>query len=185
MALAPTIETDRLLLRRWLDSDLKPFAAMNADVRVMEYFPNPLTSVESDALANKIIQHFDERDFGLWAVAIKDVDDFAGFIGLSTPQFEAHFTPCVEIGWRLAANHWKCGYATEGALAVLEFAFQVTKLDEVVSMTSVKNQRSRRVMERIGMTYSSSDDFDHPMLPEGHKLSRHVLYRMAREEGQP
>ena len=181
MAFAPTIETERLLLRRWLDSDFEPFAVMNADSRVMEYFPNTLSINESEALAKRIIQHFDEHDFGLWAVEIKDVNDFAGFIGLSTPQFEAHFTPCVEIGWRLDANHWGCGYATEGALAALEFAFQIAKLNEIVAITTVKNQRSRRVMERAGMTHSPSDDFDHPMLPGGHALSRHVLYRMANE----
>ena len=179
----PTIETDRLLLRQWLDSDLEPFAAMNADLRVMEYYPNTLTNNESDELAKRIIQHFDEHEFGLWAVEIKDLEHFAGFIGLSTPRFEAHFTPCVEIGWRLAGNHWGNGYATEGALAALKFAFEIAELNEIVSMTSAINQRSRRVMERIGMTHSPSDDFDHPMLPEGHALSRHVLYRIANEAG--
>ena len=183
MAFAPTIETERLSLRRWRDSDLKPFAAMNADPCVMEYFPGTLSAHESDALTERIVEHFDEHDFGLWAVEVKGVADFAGFIGLSIPSFEAHFTPCVEIGWRLACNHWGHGYATEGARATLDFAFQVVKLDEVVSMTSVQNQRSRGVMERVGMIHSPDDDFNHPNLPTGHALSRHVLYRIAHEEG--
>ena len=181
MAIAPTIETERLRLRRWRESDLKPFAAMSADARVMEYFPNTLSADESNALAERIAKDFDEQDFGLWAVEVQSVGHFAGFIGLSVPSFEAHFTPCVEIGWRLAANHWGHGYATEGARAALDFAFQVIQLDEVVSMTSVKNKRSRRVMERLGMTHSPNDDFNHPNLPAGHSLSRHVLCRIARE----
>lgn len=182
MALALTIETERLMLRRWCDSDLNPFAVMNADSRAMKYFPNTLPADESDAHARRIAEHFDEHGFGLWAVEIKNVCDFAGFIGLSIPQFEAHFTPCVEIGWRLAAKHWGSGYATEGARAVLEFGFETANLDEIVSMTSVQNQPSRRVMEKIGMSHSTSDDFDHPKLPADHTLSRHVLYRIARTQ---
>ena len=145
----------------------------------MEYFPGTLTSDESDALSRRIADHFDVHDFGLWAVQIKDICQFAGFIGLSIPQFDAHFTPCVEIGWRLAASYWGRGYATEGALKVLDFAFDIARLDEVVSMTAVGNLRSRRVMERIGMTYLPADEFDHPMLPLNHTLRRHVLYRMS------
>ena len=179
MAFDPSIETERLLLRRWLDSDFKPFAAMNADPRVMEFFPKALTRQESDALAERIILHFQEHDFGLWAVQIKGGCQFAGFIGLSKPRFEAHFTPCVEIGWRLAVDHWGKGYATEGAKAALEFAFQIAQLSEVVSLTAVVNERSQRVMQRIGMHHSPADDFDHPLLPQGHVLSRHVLYRKA------
>lgn len=179
MAIEPAIETNRLKLRRWRDSDLESFAELNADPRVMEYFPNTLSTRESDALAERIVNHFAEHEFGLWAVEVKNDADFVGFIGLSIPSFEAHFTPCVEIGWRLAANYWGHGYATEGARAALELAFQTMKLDEVVSMTSVQNQRSRRVMERIGMTHSRNDYFDHPNLPSDHALSRHVLYRIA------
>ncbi len=152
---------------------------MNADPRVMEYFPDTLTRQESDALANRIIRHFKEHDFGLWAVEVKGVTQFAGFIGLSVPQFDAHFTPCVEIGWRLAHQHWGQGYATEGACAVTEFAFQIAGLKQIVSMTSRGNLRSRRVMERIGMTHSPRDDFEHPMLLESHPLRCHVLYRMT------
>jgi len=170
-----------LRLRRWQSGDLEPFAAMNADERVMEFFPGLLSRQESDALAARIQQHFAERGFGLWAVEIPGVTPFAGIIGLSTPRFIAHFTPCVEIGWRLAAEYWGCGFATEGARAALDFAFQLLRLAEVVSMTAHCNLRSRRVMEKIGMTWTPDDDFDHPLLPPGHRLTRHALYRAKRE----
>lgn len=150
---------------------------MNADPCVMEFFQKCATRDESDAMAARIQKHFDEKGFGLWAVEVPGVAPFAGFIGLYTPTFEAHFTPCVEIGWRLAVPFWGLGYATEGAAAVLRFAFEVLHLPEVVSMTAVINERSWRVMERLGMTRSPADDFDHPLVPEGHRLQRHVLYR--------
>ena len=174
------MKTERLRLRRWLLADRAPFAALNADPRVMEHFPGPLSREESDTLATAIEAHFDQHGFGLWAVEIPHVTTFAGFVGLSVPRFEAHFTPCVEIGWRLAAEHWGRGYATEGARAVLTFAFQTLGLGEIVSFTVPANARSRRVMERIGMVHNRADDFDHPMLPDGHPLRRHVLYRIAR-----
>ena len=174
------LQTERLCLRRWLPSDRAPFAALNADPRVMEYFPAPLSPHESDALATRIEAHFAEHGFGLWAVEIPHVVPFAGFIGLAIPRFTAHFTPCVEIGWRLAAAHWGQGYATEGARAVLRFGFETLGLNEIVSFTVPANHRSRRVMERIGMHHNPADDFDHPALPEGHLLRRHVLYRCAR-----
>ena len=174
------LQTERLCLRRWLPSDRAPFAALNADPRVMEYFPAPLSRHESDALATRIEAHFAEHGFGLWAVEIPHVVPFAGFIGLAIPRFTAHFTPCVEIGWRLAAAHWGQGYATEGARAVLRFGFETLGLNEIVSFTVPANHRSRRVMERIGMHHNPADDFDHPALPEGHLLRRHVLYRCAR-----
>lgn len=123
--------------------------------------------------------HFQEHGFGLWAVEIPGVATFAGFVGLSVPRFEAHFTPCVEIGWRLAAPYWGRGYATEGARAALEFGFDHLHLDQIVSFTVPDNVRSRRVMEKIGMTHDPADDFDHPNLPEGHRLRRHVLYGIA------
>jgi RimJ/RimL family protein N-acetyltransferase len=176
----PTVRTPRLLLRRWRYDDLRPFAEINADAQVMEFFPSRLSRSESDALAARIQRHFDEHGFGLWAVEIAEVTPFAGFIGLSIPRFEAHFTPCVEIGWRLGAPFWGQGYAGEGAAAVLELAFGSLRLDEVVSMTAVGNERSRRVMEKIGMTTDAADDFDHPQLAVGHRLSRHVLYRIKR-----
>ena len=176
----PEIRTARLLLRGWKDADRPPFAAVNADPAVMEHYPSPLSRAESDALADRIEAHFARHGFGLWAVEIPGVAPFAGYLGLSRPSFQAHFTPCVEIGWRLARDFWGKGYATEGARAVLSFAFGRLGLDEVVSFTVPANLRSRRVMERIGMIHSPSDDFDHPLLPEGHRLRRHVLYRIAR-----
>ena len=176
------LRTNRLCLRRWCATDRQPFAALNADPRVMEYFPALLPREQSDALAARIEGHFERHGFGLWAVEIVDIAPFAGFIGLSVPHFEAHFTPCVEIGWRLAAGYWGCGYATEGARAVLAFGFEQLRLAEIVSFTVTHNLRSRRVMERLGMTRNPADDFDHPALPEGHPLRRHVLYRIARPE---
>lgn len=173
------ITTERLLLRPWRPSDRAPFAALNADPRVMECFPRPLTTAESDAMVDRIEAHFAEKGFGLWAVEVPGVAAFIGFIGLSTPRFTAHFTPCVEIGWRLAHTHWGHGYATEGAKAALAYGFQTLKLPEIVAMTAVTNQRSRRVMEKLGMTHNSADDFDHPLLPAGHPITPHVLYRAS------
>ncbi len=177
--MAPEIVTDRLLLRRWRHSDLAPFATLNADARVREFLPGILTRDASDRLAGRIAAHFDAHGFGLWAVEIRDVEPFAGFIGLSIPDFEAPFTPCVEVGWRLAARHWGHGYATEGARAALRFGFETLGLGEIVSFTVPQNARSRRVMERLGMTRDAADDFDHPSLPDGHPLKHHVLYRIA------
>jgi RimJ/RimL family protein N-acetyltransferase len=141
----------------------------------MEYFESVLTPRESDALADLIALHFKQHGFGLWAVEITGESLFAGFIGLMIPAFTAPFTPCVEIGWRLAAEHWGRGYAVEGARAVVDCAFGELGLDEIVSFTVPANLRSRRVMEKIGMTHDSADDFDHP---RGH--GRHVLYRIVR-----
>jgi ribosomal-protein-alanine N-acetyltransferase len=174
------LETDRLILRQWLPRDREPFAAMNADPAVMAHFPAPLTAAESDALADAIAAHHAARGFGLWALEIPGVTPFAGFVGLSVPGFTAPFAPCVEIGWRLAAAQWGHGYATEAARAVLAHAWDVLRLDEVVSFTTAGNDRSRAVMTRLGMRYDPADDFDHPRLPPGHPLRRHVLYRVAR-----
>lgn len=185
MASLPTqLECERLLLRRWRHSDRIPFAAMNADARVMEYFPQRLSVSDSDALINRIQNHFDDHGYGLWAVEVRDGPSFIGFIGLAIPRFEAHFTPCVEIGWRLDADYWGKGYATEGALAAVDFGFKHIRLDQIVSMTTVANSRSRRVMEKIGMTHSQTDDFDHPLLPDEHPLRRHVLYRLRSADEQ-
>jgi RimJ/RimL family protein N-acetyltransferase len=153
---------------------------MNADSRVMEFFPKVLDRAESDASASRIRQHFDHHAFGLWAVEVSGVADFVGFVGLCVPRFEAHFGHCVEVGWRLAFGHWGRGYATEAARAAVGFALQQLALDEVVSFTVPANRRSRAVMERIGMTRREQDDFDHPSLAEGHLLRRHVLYRLSR-----
>ncbi len=182
MRLSQELKTDRLLLRRWLPADREPFAALNADPRVVEHLPAALSEQESDALAARIEAHFDEHGFGLWAVEVRGVSAFAGFTGLSIPAFQSHFTPCVEIGWRLAAPFWGRGYASEAARAALAFGFESLGLGEIVSFTVPGNSRSRRVMQRIGMHYDPKDDFDHPSLPEGHPLRRHVLYRIARPE---
>lgn len=174
------IQTQRLRLRRWLPADRQPFAVLNADPRVMEHFPATLSREQSDAMVTRIEAHFDQHEFGFWAVEIPGTTPFAGAIGLAVPRFESHFTPCVEIGWRLAAEYWGKGYATEGARAALAFAFEVLQLEEIVSFTVPGNTASQRVMKKIGMTHKPSDDFDHPVLPEGHPLQRHVLYRAAR-----
>lgn len=178
MSLPRELETDRLLLRSWVAADREPFAALNADARVMQYLPRVLGQEESDALVDRIERHFDDHDFGLWAVEIPGVVSFAGFVGLSIPPLQAHFTPCVEVGWRLAVEHWGHGYATEGGRAAVRFAFAQLGLEEVVSFTVPANERSRRVMERIGMVHHAEDDFDVPDVPE--RLRRHVLYRITR-----
>ena len=178
MTQSPEIRTERLYLRRWRLSDRGPFAALNADARVMEYLPSVLSPEESDVLAARIDSSFDQHDFGLWVVEIEGVVPFAGFVGLSIPRFEAPFTPCVEIGWRLAHAYWNQGYASEGARAALRFGFETLRLAEIVAFTVPSNLRSRRVMEKIGMTRDPADDFDHPAIPAGHPLRRHVLYRI-------
>lgn len=180
MNLPRELRTDRLWLRRWLPDDREPFAQLNSDPRVVEFLRSALSREESAARADRIEAHFEKYGFGLWAVEVPGVTRFAGFVGLAVATFEAPFTPCVEIGWRLAAEHWNRGYATEGARAAMEFGFRWLQLEEIVSFTVPRNVRSRRVMEKIGMTRSASDDFDHPLLPEGHPLRRHVLYRLAR-----
>ena len=172
--------TKRLRLRLWRDEDLPAFAALNSDSRVMQYMLKRLDRVESDAFAERIKENFARSGFGLWAVEVMGIADFIGFTGLSVPRFEAHFTPCVEIGWRLASDYWGYGYATEVACAARDHRFGQLGLREIVSFTVPANQRSRKVMERIGMTYSSADDFEHPLLPEGHRYRHHVLYRLAR-----
>jgi RimJ/RimL family protein N-acetyltransferase len=151
----------------------------------MEFFVTPLARFESDAVAGRIRDHFARHGFGVWAVEAPGVADFIGFVGLSVPTFQAHFTPCVEIGWRLAHEHWGHGYATEAARAAIGFGFRDLALDGIVSFTVPQNWRSRRVMERLGMTRSASDDFEHPGLPEGHALRPHVLYRLSRTEWRP
>lgn len=175
----PQLRTPRLLLRRWRDSDREPFAALNADPDVMAHFPKPLTSERSDHMIDLIEAEFDRHDFGLWAIEVADTGAFIGFAGLNEVGFHAHFTPAVEIGWRLARQAWGHGYATEAARAALAYGFDVIGLPEVVSFTSTTNLRSQAVMRRIGMTYDPAGDFDHPNLPPRHRLRRHLLYRIT------
>lgn len=175
----PRLRGARVLMREWVPSDLEPFAALNADARVMEHYPSPLTRAESDAFVReRIVPQFAERGFGLWAVEVPDVAPFVGYVGLLVHTFEAEFTPCVEIGWRLAFPYWGNGYATEAARVAIAFGFEERGLDEIVSFTVPANRRSVAVMERLGMSYVG--EFDHPKLPVGHRLRRHVLYRLSR-----
>jgi RimJ/RimL family protein N-acetyltransferase len=178
------IVTSRLKLREWTDADGEPYAALNADPRVMEFFPAALTRTESGAQMAAIRAFIAERGYGLYAAEETASGRFIGFIGLSRPSFEAHFTPAVEIGWRLARETWGQGYATEGARAVVAHAFGPLGLDALVSFTAEWNRPSRRVMEKIGMTRDPAEDFLHPRVPPDHKLSRHVLYRLSRTDWQ-
>ncbi len=181
----PILTTARLRLRQWREEDLAPFAALNADPQVMEFFPKVLTRAESDMVAGRIRDHFGRHGFGLWAVEAPGVADFVGFVGLAVPSFEAHFTPCVEIGWRLARPHWGHGYATEAATAALAFGFGDRALEEIVAFTVPANIPSRRVMGRLGMRRLPSDDFEHPAIADGHPLRSHVLYRLRRTDWKP
>jgi RimJ/RimL family protein N-acetyltransferase len=174
-----TLSSGRVCLRQWRDEDRDAFAAMSSDPRVMEFFPSCLSRAESDAMVDRIQEHFSKHGFSLWAVEIPGVASFVGFTGLAVPRFSAHFTPCVEVGWRLAIAHWGHGYATEAARLALGYAFGTLGLSEVVSYTSATNRRSRAVMDRLGMRRDPADDFDHPAVPEGHPLRRHVLYRLG------
>jgi RimJ/RimL family protein N-acetyltransferase len=175
------VTTERLILRQWHPSDRQPFSRMNADSRVMEFMPGVLTPEQSDALADRIEAHFQQYGFGLCAAELRRNQGFIGFIGLAVPTFQSHFTPCVEIGWRLCADCWGQGLATEGAREMVRYGFEGIGLEALVSFTVPANIRSRRVMESLGMTRNPADDFDHPGLPEGHALRRHVLYRLRHE----
>lgn len=167
----------KVSLRPWRESDLEAFAAMNRDPEVMRYFPALLGREESAALMAKHRALVDERGWGLWAV---DVDgDFAGFTGLAVPAFQSAFTPCVEIAWRLRREYWGRGIASRAALQALAHGFDTLRLDEIVSFTAAANRRSIRLMERLGFDRDHAGDFDHPKVPEGHELRRHVLYRLS------
>ncbi len=172
------LDTERLRLRPWRETDLAPFAAMNADPAVMEHFPSIPTREESDAMAARIMARMREQGWGLWALEVKGGEPFIGFTGLAVPTFEAHFTPCTEVGWRLARSAWGKGYATEAARAALAFAFGELGLEEIVSFTAATNRRSMAVMERLGMRRDG--EFEHPRIAEGSPVRRHVLYRLAR-----
>lgn len=170
--------TKRLLLREWRDADLDPFVAINADPVVMQFFPETYTEERTHRFVERIRERWAELGYGLWAVERKDSGRFIGYIGLWPATFPAHFTPAVEVGWRLAADQWGHGYATEGARAALDYGFNTVGLDEIVSFTAAINVRSWRVMERLGMRRDVDGDFEHPNVPEGHPTRPHVLYRI-------
>jgi RimJ/RimL family protein N-acetyltransferase len=170
--------TARLRLRQWKLSDRECFAKLNADPRVMEYFPSVLGRHESDALADRCEALINERGWSFWATERMDTHEFIGFVGLHIPTANLPFSPCVEVGWRLAVKHWGNGYATEAASGALRVGFEQLGLREIVSFTSVLNNRSRRVMEKLGMTFNE-EYFEHPSVPEGSELRQHCLYRMS------
>jgi RimJ/RimL family protein N-acetyltransferase len=175
----PELITARLRLRDWTDADREPFAALNADPEVMRHFPAALTREESDAFVDGITTTLHRKGWGLWAVEVRETGAFIGYVGLNVPGFDAVFTPCVEVGWRLRREVWGQGYAPEAARAALTFGFDDLGLDEIVSFTTVDNAKSRRVMEKLGMTHDPADDFEHPRLAEGHPMRRHALYRLT------
>lgn len=172
-----TLRTQRLLLRPWQDGDAVPFAALNADPAVMEYYPARLTRAESDAQMGRIMEHIITNGWGLWAVELPGIAPFIGYCGLWPVTFDAPFTTAVEIGWRLARPYWGQSYAFEAANAALTFGFGTLGLAEIVSFTIPANLRSQRLMQRLDMTRNPADDFEHPKLPPGHPMRPHVLYR--------
>ena len=172
--------TRRLFLRQWRESDRAPFAALNADPEVMEFFPAILTRAESDAMVDRCRVHFAKHGWGCWAIEIAVTGEFAGFVGLSVPRHTFDFSPCVEVGWRLARAHWGNGFASEAAAEAMHVGFERLNLTEIVSMTALGNVRSRAVMERIGMQ-DAGENFEHPGVPEGHRLRPHCLYRLSGE----
>lgn len=176
------LRTERLVMRPFTEADRDAFAAINADPEVMEHYPAPLDRAESDALLERIRDAFREHGFGLWALELSSSSALLGYTGLAIPTWKNHLTPCVEVGWRLGRAHWGQGYASEAARAALEVAFSDLGLEEVLSFTSLPNQRSARVMQRIGMRRDEASDFAHPNLPADHPLSRHIVYRISARE---
>jgi RimJ/RimL family protein N-acetyltransferase len=176
------LTTTRLILRPWREPDLEPFARLNDDPAVMEFMARRLSRDESDALAARAQADIARRGWGFWAIEVQGGPPFIGFVGLSAPSFDAHFMPCVEIGWRLAHEHWGHGYASEAAAESLRFGFEQLQLRQIVAFTVPSNTRSRRVMERIGMSRDLAGDFEHPKLAPRHPLRAHVLYRLNRDE---
>lgn len=174
--------TERLFLRTFQEEDVESLIAINQDQQVMQFFPAVPTREETIAFIDKIISHQEEKNFSLYAAEIKNTGEMIGFVGLFTATFEAHFTPAIEIGWRLSSKHWNQGYATEAAKEVLNYAFKTLNLEEVVSFTSALNKPSIRVMQKIGLHTNSEDDFDNPKVPSGSPLIGHVLYRLKRSE---
>ena len=181
MAKPVVLDTERLRLRQWRAADREPFAVLNADPRVMAFFPSLLDRAASDAMVGRCQSLIAERGWGFWAIESKETGEFIGFTGLHVPTATLPFSPCVEVGWRLAFRYWGRGFATEAARAALRFGFESIYLPEIVSFTSIRNVRSRAVMERLGMQ-KSMETFAHPNVPEGHVLREHCLYRLLREQ---
>lgn len=176
------IETERLILRTLHDNDLFSLFIINQDVKVMEYFPNVQSLEDTKKLIDKVKFNFNKYGYSLYAIIRKDTSEFIGFIGLLMADFQAHFTPAIEISWRLSAKHWGQGFATEGAKAVLEYAFIKLNVTEVVSFTAQSNIRSINIMKKIGLNHNQSDDFNHPKLDSTSPLKHHVLFRISRDE---
>ena len=177
------LETERLRLRQWTQADKLPFARLNRNKRVMEFFPYALSRLESDTLAEKIMGTFAQRGWGWWAVDVKGKHDFIGFVGLNIPSADLPFQPCVEVGWRLDYPYWGYGYATEAANAALAFGFDTLGLDKIVSFTALINKRSEAVMKKLGM-HRAAETFMHPSVPEGNRLREHCLYELTNAEWQ-
>jgi RimJ/RimL family protein N-acetyltransferase len=179
----PRLTTQRLLMREWRDDDRAPYATLNADPEVMRHFPSTLTPQQSGEMIDRMAAAWLERGFGLWAVERCDTSELIGFVGLSVPGWQASFTPCVEVGWRLGKQHWGNGFAPEAAVAALEWGFANVDPpgDEIVSFTTEANVNSQRVMEKIGMTRDPNGDFDHPLLADWVDRRR-VLYRIDRQQ---
>lgn len=175
----PLLQTERLILRPWEERDRAPFAALNADSATMEHFPAVLTRAESDAHIDRARAHFERHGFSFCAVEHRESGAFIGQVGLAHVSFEAPFTPAVEIGWRVAREFWGLGYAPEAAAAALAHGFGTLGLREIVAFTIPVNRRSRRVMEKLGMTHDPRDDFEHPRVAPGHPMRPHVLYRIG------
>lgn len=178
MALA--LRTPRLLLRQWRDEDADPFAAMSADPEVMALMFGLYDRAKSDEWVAWARSYWREHGYGHWVVELPAEAPFIGIVGLNRIGFEAHFTPAVEVGWRFARRYWGRGYAFEAARAAIEDAFSRVRLGEIVAITTPPNRRSWRLMERLGMVRDLAGDFDHPRVPDGHRLRRHVLYRLRR-----
>jgi len=176
------IETERLILRTWKDSDHEPFSELNADPEVMEFFPKTYTLEETEQTIKNIEAGFEKNGFGFYAAERKDTGEFIGFIGMQWLPFEEKFTPAVEIGWRLAKKHWGLGFATEGARACLAHGFGELNLPEIVAITTPNNERSRNVMVKLGMKHYPEFDFERPTIPVGDPTRPHVMYKITRPE---
>ena len=177
-----SLETERLRLRQWRAEDREPFAELNADPVVMRHFPSTRSRAQSDTMVDRVSAAITERGWGLWAAELRETGEFIGFIGLQPVPDNMPFAPAIEIGWRLAAKFHGHGYATEGAIRARQYAFETIALPEIVSMTSAQNRESRRVMEKLGMTYRPDEDFIHPNVPADWRERFHVLYRLRRPE---